>query len=114
MSFADEEIELDGGTAKASAAYDLTRLTSKAELIVVPASPEGASAFSITARGRTGEMEVEADTNALQDFVAKRILTRSLEETGAEVPDELRDLMELPPSVNGSIVTPLPRPPAAN
>ena len=114
MSFADEEIELDGGTAKASAAYDLTRLTSKAELIVVPASPEGAPAFSITARGRTGEMEVEADTNALQDFVAKRILTRSLEETGAEVPDELRDLMELPPSVNGSIVTPLPRPPAAN
>lgn len=114
MSFADEEIELDGGTAKASAAYDLTRLTSHAELIVAPTSPEDVPAFSISARGRKGEMEVEADTNALQDFAAKRILTRSLEETGAEVSEELRDLMDLPPSGNGSVVTPLPRPSGTN
>lgn len=114
ISFADNEIELDGGIAKVSAAYDLTRLSSKADMTVAPALPEGAPSFRIVARGKAGTVEVEADTNALQDFVAKRILTQSLEETGAEVPAELRDLMELPPSGNGSIVTPLPRPSAAN
>ncbi|GMV62224.1 MAG: hypothetical protein AMXMBFR74_13930 [Parvibaculum sp.] len=114
MSFADSEIELDGGMAKINAAYDLTRLSSKADMTVAPALPEGAPSFRIVARGKAGSMEVEADTNALQDFVAKRILTQSLEETGAEVPEELRDLMELPPSGDGKVATPLPRPSVAN
>lgn len=114
ISFADNEIELDGGMAKINAAYDFTRLSSKADMTVAPALPEGAPSFGIVARGKAGSMEVEADTNALQDFVAKRILTQSLEETGAEVPEELRDLMELPPSGDGTVATPLPRPSVAN
>lgn len=114
LSFADEEIELDAGTAKVGATYDLARLSSKAELTVAPSSPEGAPPFSIAARGQKGAMEVTADTNALQDFVAKRILTQSLEETGAEVPEELRDLMDLPPLGDGKVATPLPRPSVTN
>lgn len=115
LEFVDDEVELEGGKAKVKASYDLPRLASQAEMTVTPLLPEGAPAFSVLARGQGSGMEVEADTIALQDFVAKRILSRSLEETGAEVPEELRDLMDLPPSgTSGRAATPMPRPSAEN
>ncbi|WP_421863361.1 AsmA family protein [Parvibaculum sp.] len=115
LRFEDDAIGLEGGAAKVTATYDLPRLASQAEMTVMPVQPEGAPAFDVVARGQAGSMKVETNMIALQDFVAKRILSRDLEETGADVPDELRDLMELPVS-NGTSqpATPMPRPSAAN
>lgn len=115
LLFKDEAVELEGGNAEVTASYDLPRLASEAGMVVTPLLPEGAPAFSIDARGQENVMNVEANMIALQDFVAKRILSQNLKETGADVPDELRDLMELPSApANGQVVTPMPRPAAAN
>ena len=60
-------------------------------------------------------MSVETDTIALQDFTAKRILSRNLKETGAEVPEELRNLMDLPSAgASSGTATPMPRPATGN
>ena len=115
LRFADDAIGLEGGAAKITATYDLPRLTSQAEMMVTSVQPEGAPAFDVVARGQAGSMKVETNMIALQDFVAKRILSHDLEETDADVPDELRELMELTVSNGASQpVTPMPRPSAAN
>lgn len=115
LNFEDTEIGLEGGAAEMAARYDLPRLASQAEMKVTPSQPEGAPSFSVSARGQDNVVSVETDMIALQDFVAKRILSRNLEETGAEVPEELRDLMDLPAAGgNPESVVPMPRPSAGN
>jgi hypothetical protein len=113
MRFADPEIDLDEGSGEVGLVYDLPRLAAEADLVVTLDNPEGAPPFSVSASGRPGAIAVETHMLELQNFVAKRLLTRSIEETGAEVPGDLRDLMELPPSAEAP-ATPMPRPSIPN
>ena len=113
LRFADPEIPLEGGSGEAGLVYDLPRLIADADLVVTLSEPEGAPAFSLSAAGRRGRIAVETHMLALQNFVAQRLLARSIEETGAEVPDDLRDLMELPPAAEAP-ATPMPRPSIPN
>lgn len=115
LRFEDGTIELEGGAGEITASYDLPRLASQADMTVKPSRPDGAPAFSVFARGQGSGMSVETDTIALQDFTAKRILSRNLKETGAEVPEELRNLMDLPPAGPSSgTAMPMPRPATGN
>lgn len=109
MRFADPEIGLEDGSGEIGLVYDLPRLAAEADLVVTLNEPEGAPPFGISAAGRPGRIAVETHMLALQNFIASRLLARSIEETGAEVPGDLRDLMELPPAA-GAVVTPMPRP----
>ena len=109
LRFAAEDVALDGGTARLTAFYDLPRLVSDAELTVTLDVPVGAPPFSIVATDKNGESVARADTIALQNFVSRRILAENVEETGADLPQDLRDLMDLPPAGEPAI-TPMPRP----
>ena len=113
LRFADPEIPLEGGSGEAGLVYDLPRLIADADLVVTLSEPEGAPAFSVSAAGRRGRIAVETHMLALQNFVAQRLLARSIEEAGAEVPDDLRDLMEMPPAAEAP-ATPMPRPSIPN
>ncbi|MDO9125539.1 MAG: AsmA-like C-terminal region-containing protein, partial [Parvibaculum sp.] len=112
LRFADDQVSLEGGTAKLTALYDLPRLVSSAGLTVKPDEPSGAPAFSIAAAGRPSYMNVETNTLELQNFVARRVLAESVRESGADVPQDLRDLMDLPQGTAAAV--PLPRPSIAN
>lgn len=109
MRFADPEIGLEDGSGEIGLVYDLPRLATEADLVVTLNEPEGAPPFSVSVSGRPGRIAVETHMLALQNFIASRLLARSIEETGAEVPGELRDLMDLPPAAEVP-ATPLPRP----
>lgn len=113
LRFADGDVNLDGGKAKLSALYDLPRLVADAELTVVPEEPTGAPSFSIATAGKVGFIDVETDMLALQNFVARRILAENVKETGADLPQDLRELMDLPQGAEAPAV-PMPRPSVTN
>ncbi|MEQ8269194.1 MAG: AsmA family protein [Parvibaculum sp.] len=113
LRFADDDVVLEGGKATISALYDMPRLVSEAELAVTLDEPEGAPSFAISAAGKVGYIDVENETLALQNFVARRILADSVKETGADVPRDLRDLMDLPQATAAPAV-PMPRPSVTN
>ncbi|MFN6943160.1 MAG: hypothetical protein ACK4OG_14335, partial [Parvibaculum sp.] len=115
MRLANREMTLEGGTAVLDLVYDLPRLAADAAMTVRLAEPQGAPEFLIGATSRQGRMDVQTDTLALQNFAARRILQRSVDEAGAVVPRDLRDLMELPAAAQGGTSTaplPLQRPQA--
>ncbi len=111
MREAGRDVKTDGGDAVIDLVYDLPRLAADAAMQVTIAEPEGAPAFIVSATSRAGRIDVQTDMLELQNFVARRILQRSVDEAGAIVPQDLRDLMELPAeSAGGQAVMPLPRP----
>ncbi len=112
LRFTDDQVSLEGGTAELTALYDLPRFVSSAGLTVKPDEPAGAPTFSIAAAGRPSYMNVETDTLELQNFVARRVLADSVRESGADVPQDLRDLMDLPQGTAAAV--PLPRPSIEN
>jgi uncharacterized protein involved in outer membrane biogenesis len=109
MRLANREMTLEGGTAVLDLVYDLPRLAADAAMTVRLAEPQGAPEFLIGATSRQGRMDVQTDTLALQNFAARRILQRSVDEAGAVVPRDLRDLMELPAAAQGG-TSPAPLP----
>ena len=113
LRFADPEIALEGGSGEVGLVYDVPRLIAEADLAVTLDEPEGAPPFSLSAGGRKGQIAVETHLFELQNFVAKMLLARSIEESGAEVPGDLRDLMQLPPAAEAP-ATPMPRPSVTN
>lgn len=115
MRVAGKEMELEGGKAVAGIVYDLPRLGVDASLSVSLDEPDGAPDFIIAATSRDGRMDVQTDMLDLQNFAARRVLQRSLDEAGTVVPQELRDLMDMPGQpADGPAVVPLQRPEAAN
>ncbi|MBX3505714.1 MAG: AsmA family protein [Parvibaculum sp.] len=110
MRVAAKDMKLEGGSAELDLVYDLPRLAADATMSVRLAEPQGAPDFLITATSRSGQAEVQAETLELQNFVARRLLQRSLDETGAAVPQDLRELMELPVPADGAAAMPLARP----
>ena len=115
MRVAGKEMELEGGKAVADIVYDLPRLGADAALSVSLNEPDGAPDFIIAATSRDGSVDVQTDMLDLQNFAARRVLQRSLDEAGAVVPQELRYLMDLPGQpADGPAVVPLQRPEAGN
>ncbi|MBX3447830.1 MAG: AsmA family protein [Parvibaculaceae bacterium] len=110
MRVAAKDMKLEGGSAELDLVYDLPRLAADAAMSIWLAEPQGAPEFLITATSRSGQAEVQAETLELQNFVARRLLQRSLDETGAAVPQDLRELMELPVPADGAAAMPLARP----
>ncbi|ABS64052.1 AsmA family protein [Parvibaculum lavamentivorans DS-1] len=107
LRFADDAVSIEGGSAQITALYDLPRLISQAELTVTLNEPASAPTFSIEAAGKGTQMTVETETLALQNFVARRILRENVRDAGADLPQDLRDLMDLP---QDNAAVPLPRP----
>lgn len=110
-----KDMTLEGGNAVLDLVYDLPRLAADAAMSVHLDVPQGAPGFIIAGTSRAGRIDVQTDMLDLQNFVARRILQRSVDDAGAVVPRELRDLMELPaPPAGGAPAAPLPMPrPAA-
>lgn len=111
MREAGRDMKLEGGNAVIDLVYDLPRLAADAAMQVTIAEPEGAPAFVVSATSRAGRIDFQTDMLELQNFVARRILKRSVDEAGAVVPQDLRDLMELPAAPGGGqAAMPLARP----
>lgn len=116
MRVAGKDMALEGGNAVLDLVYDMPRRAADAAMSVTLAKPEGAPGFVIAAMSRAGRMDVQTDMLDLQNFAARRILQRSVDEAGAVVPQDLRDMMELPAAPrggSGTVPLPLQRP-AAN
>lgn len=106
-------LALTGGKGALDVFYDLPRLASDTALAIELDTPEAAPSFTISAVGRGQKLDIVTDTLDLQNFMARRLLQKSLDEAGAGVPEELRELMEAPAGKSGG-ATPLPRPTAGN
>lgn len=115
MRVAGRDMKLEGGNAVLDLVYDLPRLAADAAMSVNLDVPEGAPGFIIAGTSRAGRIDMQTDMLDLQNFAARRILQRSVDDAGAVVPQELRDLMELPAPPAGAATAPLPlMRPAAN
>lgn len=113
MRVAGKDMKLEGGNAVLDLVYDLPRLAADAAMSVTLDAPEGAPGFIVAGTSRAGRIDMQTDMLDLQNFAARRILQRSVDDAGAVVPQELRDLMELP--APGAATAPLPLlRPAAN
>lgn len=110
-----KDMVLESGSAVADLVYDLPRLAADAAISVQLAEPQGAPSFVIAATSRNGQAEVQTEMLDLQNFIARRLLQQRLDESGAAVPQELRELMELPVEpAGGAAAMPLPRPSVQN
>jgi uncharacterized protein involved in outer membrane biogenesis len=109
----EASLALTGGKGALDLFYDLPRLASDTALAVELAAPEGVPGFTISAVGRGQKLDIVTDTLDLQNFMARRLLQKSLEEAGAGVPKELRELLEVPAGQGGGAM-PLPRPAAGH
>jgi uncharacterized protein involved in outer membrane biogenesis len=113
---ARDALVLDGGKANLTAMLDIPRLAVDSEMHVTLSEPKDVPVLTDTTSGRIGEMTRRIDTRSVQQFAARMILAKSIEDAGLkDVPGELNDLIGLSggasagPSVAG-IPLPMPRP----
>ena len=92
-----DALALQGGKGKLKAMFDLPRLSVDSELHVSLTDLADALGFSDVASGRVGSLSRRLDTNALEQYAARRFLAKSAEEAGLKsLPRELGNLIGLP------------------
>ena len=98
-----DELVMKGGKANLKAMFDLPRLAVDSELDVKLTDVADAPGFADVSSGRVGAVSRRLDTNALEQFAARRFLAKSAEEAGLKtLPKELQNLMGLPDAKTGS------------
>ena len=111
-----EGLVLKGGKADLKAMFDLPRLSVDSELDVKLSDPANAPGFSTVSSGRVGAVSRRLDTNALEQFAARRFIAKSAQEAGLKsIPKELGDLIGLGSdgssgSKSATIPLPMPKP----
>ncbi|MFZ3032528.1 MAG: AsmA family protein [Parvibaculum sp.] len=109
-------LALQGGKGKLKAMFDLPRLAVDSELDVSLTDPADAPGFSDVSSGRVGNLSRRLDTNALEQYAARRFLAKSAEQAGLKsLPKELGNLIGLPEKAtqvvtSGTIPVPMPKP----
>lgn len=118
LGLAQDNLVMSGGKGKVAASLDLPRIAMTARLDVSPDLPSKAPGYAIISRGHAGDVVTRIESNALESFVATKLIARSAEDLGVgALPKELQDLMGA--AVNddrrqalklGGIALPLARP----